>query len=215
MTLRRAAALALVALGLTACPTSFLRFDDDAHEDAGADGGEDAGGPAPVSTVWCLEDGGCALGLLHCDPATHRCAECAEDGHCANPRARCDPATDRCVECLSAADCGGSGSCIAGPSRCVRNCTLLTQCPAGTLECESTGGYCSYCEFDGDCAGSTVGHRCDENYGRCVECVTAADCSAPKPLCDRTLGRCVGCLSSAGCGAGLACHPTLRECVAP
>ncbi|MFT3765482.1 MAG: hypothetical protein QM820_08210 [Minicystis sp.] len=51
--------------------------------------------------------------------------------------------------------------------------------------------------------------------GLCVQCTSAADCSAPTPKCDTTTSTCVACLKPADCGGTTpVCDPGTHSCVA-
>lgn len=98
---------------------------------------------------------------------------CASAG-CGDPTLpHCDPLTDRCVACVEASHCTN---------------------PAAAL---CLGGSCEPCLTNGQCMDQLDRPQCRSD-GRCVQCQTAADCSALAPHCTID-GRCVECLAESDC----------------
>jgi len=183
----------------------------------------------------CDRDDECQLSTLHCDTATASCVECLTDAHCAaaatgSPSTSapmsalgastvCDPTLHRCVECHTDADCGAGHLCRE--DRCVVTCQKEGPdplCKGATSHCEGDLGFCIECEDDNRaCAAiSAVGTICDRKIGRCVACLSDANCGGTNPRCDTTEGRCVVCLTSDDCGPKLPlCDPAALDCIAP
>ncbi len=205
----RGAAIGLFG-ALVACAPVDLRFG---HE--GVDSGDPFDSGTPDAGLPC---GGCAgLASLRCDADAGHCVECLADADCAAGRPACDPVTGRCVECVSAAHCAGSGkACDPVTHRCGLACTppIGSECLTALMfkGC-GAAGVCRVCDDTDDCRSDDGGQRCDARLGRCSECLTSADCAAPRPLCDVTRGRCAGCLVAADCGAGRVCDPASRLCL--
>lgn len=176
----------------------------------------------------CDRDDECRLSTLHCDTGTRSCVACTADAHCAagttssapTGRTTCDLALHRCVECVSDDNCLSGQLCRE--NRCVTTCHAEGSDPACTgvaAHCEAQGGMgiCIECEDDNrTCAAiSTAGTICNHKLGRCVSCLSNANCGGTNPRCDTVEGRCVVCLSSADCGSDLpVCDPVTLECVA-
>lgn len=160
----------------------------------------------------CLVDEDCGGSV--CDPGSHACAACVTASHCTDPdRPVC--AGYGCVQCVSSSDCAGSPhGAVCVDTYC--SCASDTDCPSdahcGGSTCEAD------CGSDADCGGDGR-PLCDTNLGRCVECITGADCVANGMATDGTgaacLGGLCGCSTSADCAgnaAGQSCHPFFSVC---
>jgi hypothetical protein len=55
--------------------------------------------------------------------------------------------------------------------------------------------------------------HCDEESGRCVECVENADCPSMRPHCDGQLHLCFQCIAANDCPFGFECVLDSRQCV--
>ena len=78
----------------------------------------------------------------------------------------------------------------------------------GPVRVVDAGG--ASCTVSSDCP---FGGVCSDATHRCVECVSAEQCTRPwARLCDTATSQCVGCLTASDCPAGV-CDPTRRTCV--
>ena len=92
------------------------------------------------------------------------------------------------------------GGAPALPSRC----TAQSDCPFGSLHCDTKTGGCYECVLDSDCDGAAL--HCDAELHRCVECTGSRDC-APGLACDATTHRCL-----ASCADEQDCPMSAPEC---
>lgn len=126
--------------------------------------------------------------------ADHACVACTGPGGCVgHTNSLCDTASD-----------GDKGQCVACNSN--TDCTDAAQ-PACTAH------QCAPCSDPSGCVGHGPNLLCSSG-GQCVQCLTAADCSASAPVC--LGGACGGCSSSAECGrfpAAPTCNPVSGGCV--
>ena len=181
MTLARGA---LLALGLSACPT-----------EVNPPGGE------------CTVEEGCSDGRVCQDNV---CVAPCSEGSC--QQGLCDLDSGRCVECLDETDCPDGMVCNTFTDRCtaeVVGCTSDDQC-AG-LRCDSIKGSCVECLDDGDCG---LGALCDLLTGSCTveqSCVTDGDCSFG--VCHPDKRTCVECFNPAHCPSGV-CDDFSSTCIA-
>jgi hypothetical protein len=77
-------------------------------------------------------------------------------------------------------------------------------CPPSLPVCDTSRGRCVECVSPADCGGAA----CDVSTGRCERCTVDADCADPAAArCDSTTGRCGPCLDSSDCAhiAGSRC----------
>ncbi len=175
---------ALVALGLSACPSNVS-----------TPGGE------------CTIEEGCSDGRVCQDGA---CVAPCNEGGCAE--GLCDLDSGRCVECLDETDCPDGFVCNGFTDRCtaaVTGCTTDEEC-AG-LHCDTIKGACVQCLSDGDCGLSAL---CDLLTGSCTveqSCVTDGDCSFG--VCHPDKRTCVECFNPAHCPSGV-CDDLSSTCVA-
>ena len=120
--------------------------------------------------------------------------------------------------CLTEADCRAAGATELSPCAeglaCLDHACEPAQCamsgcaPEAPI-CEAATDTCVGCSVAGDCARFSETRVCDlDGGGACVECLTAADCEAGKPVCDakqcRTCALDTECVSGA-CGDDGAC----------
>ncbi len=118
-----------------------------------------------------------------CD-GSGNCVECISDAQCSGSTPRCNPASNTCVRCLANSDCDDTNPCTndrCGTDNTCTNPPLAsgTTCPGGNV-CDSSG--------------------------RCVECVSNAQCSGSStPLCHPDFNTCVECFIDRNCPAGRRC----------
>ena len=130
----------------------------------------------------------CPSGQPHCTD-DGKCVACRNDADCGSSK-HCDLATNQCVECQRDADCSTLldcrvASCGSGGKCVVNNAPPRTRC--GRLDV-------SLCSMD----------------GRCVECMSNADCPAAMPACNPQNNACVECTTASQCAAGETC--TMNAC---
>lgn len=142
----------------------------------------------------------------------------ASSGGCVNHARACaeagdlvyDDKTGLCVECVDDEDCDGQGSCIdksfcgcLTDSDCVNDgrgpvCGAFHQCGCNTSADCASGDYTACvspskvcgCAGNFECYGDVP--YCDTPSGRCVECMSDADCTAPyATICDTTMHSCM------------------------
>ncbi len=131
-----------------------------------------------------------------CSASLGTCVECTSDEQCGGRR--CAKDSGHCVECLADGDCDGALTCDPASHGCVSRCSRdEDDCP-GDRVCDVVRELCVQCQSDSDCSGA---ERCRLAQQVCVECVADSDCAGAKSHCDAYFGRCVACLSRADCGA--------------
>jgi hypothetical protein len=169
----------------------------------------------------CDRDDECPVPTLHCDLGSGTCVTCTADDHCAVLGLgydHCDPTLHRCVECGGDSDCGTAEACHG--HRCVKLCQGEGNdwmCDALAPHCEADLGFCIACEENNNsCAlASSSGPICNRWVGRCVSCLSDANCGGTNPRCDNITGRCVECLGAGDCGSAMPiCDPTTQGCIA-
>ncbi|MHB8873053.1 MAG: hypothetical protein ACYC8T_05145 [Myxococcaceae bacterium] len=136
-----------------------------------------------------------AMVLLGCP----RPSEFGDAGPCPANEFR-DPATGRCAalpSCQVTSDCSGGASCVGGVCS---SCGTNILCSAGFAACNPSLGKCVGCLSSADCSGGLP--VC--GAPGCVQCAADTDCSAPMPFCEDS--RCVGCKSGSDCAPGQSCH---------
>src|SRR5690606_37567899 len=113
------------------------------------------------------------------------------------------------VCCLDPADCEANGfhevrSCAAGLA-CVDHQCVVPSC--STEGCEATApvfnittDVCEGCSESSQCTRFADTDVCDTASGACVDCVTAADCGADKPVCEANA--CRACKLDSDCPSG-------------
>lgn len=113
------------------------------------------------------------------------------------------------VCCLDEADCASIG--VSDPERtcadglaCVDNACVVPSCStdgcsAEAPVCDITLDVCTGCTGPADCDQFDT-KVCDVDSGRCVECVTASECTGIAPVCDE--GACRGCVLDSECDSG-------------
>lgn len=113
------------------------------------------------------------------------------------------------VCCLDKADCDEAGlsevrDCTAGLAcvdhQCVVPSCSMAGCEAATPVCNITTDVCEGCTDSSNCSRFTDTDVCDTASGACVECVTASDCVAAKPVCEANA--CRVCKLDSECPAG-------------
>ncbi len=103
------------------------------------------------------------------------------------------------------AACGDGGACPPGSTAVGGRC-VVPGSDAGSPEQGTDAGPCG-----GSCGAATV---CEPHTGRCVGCLTAADCAAPTPACDTLTFSCVPCMADSDCAAPTpACDTATHTCV--
>lgn len=200
---RRALALVVAHGALLLACNATLPFEQ-------VDGGSDA----PAETSTCLTTG-CGVAALHCDQDSATCEECVVDGDCPLQLPRCDTAVHRCFQCLEEGDCRAGETCIVAAKQCVRTCSPTQPCSNPGAICDPGRSICVSCSPLAPCHDL---HRpiCDAETGRCVECLSDANCPPGHARCDVAMSRCVECLTSADCPAAYpVCDPDRWNCVAP
>jgi hypothetical protein len=179
----------------------------------------------------CELDNQCALDEI-CHPIDRRCelrhcfsrdcklnADCklgdfCVQGRCLDPRMS---DADGCTvtTCVQPVDCVDPlDRCDTTNNVCVLNlgCTSDDQCPTGE-KCNIAANVCqSACtpETAADVCG--VRQQCSD--GRCVDCLSTADCGLGL-TCNVTTNLCVGsnsCVSSRDCMIPKVCHPITKQC---
>jgi hypothetical protein len=58
---------------------------------------------------------------------------------------------------------------------------------------------CSVCNDNEDCG---AGMLCDIPHGRCVACLSDANCGGTTPKCHQSIGVCEACIRSSDCATG-------------
>jgi hypothetical protein len=106
---------------------------------------------------------------------------------------------------LAGCNAGESGSIDLAP-RARPRCEGV-ECAAG-LACDPASGRCVACLSDAECTPALP--HCQA--GTCVECETATDCVLPLPICSASLGRCVECEYDVDCRPAHVCEATEGEC---
>lgn len=151
---------------------------------------DDAGAPPPQ----CGPSKACAAPLV-CD-ASGACVECTSDANCGGANPACDPLNKRCVPCRATVGCSAPYVCSPSAPFCVLPCIdgNSTDCPGFIESCRA--GVCSSCNEGADCA---EGMWCDLPHGRCVACLSDANCSGATPRCHQGTGVCEACLTNADC----------------
>jgi hypothetical protein len=171
------------------------------------------GGVSSAAHPVCSSDNQCGLARLHCDPGSGECVACVDDSQCVEPGSkRCDPTLNRCVPCELDSDCYPGEVCEGFTHRCVTPCTVAGDCPSRAPICSQ--GLCASCTSSADC-NSVNSPVCDQRIGRCVECVSDAQCGGDEVTCDRITGRCAECLNANDCAPGAFCDPLYERCVQP
>jgi uncharacterized repeat protein (TIGR01451 family) len=168
--------------------------------------------------VACLSDADCG-GVMSgkvCDVAAHTCGDgcrgmggngCPTNAHCTSM----DTSVGQCVACLQDTDCGGNGSgkvCDATTDTCVDGCRGTSEgiCPTGQscTSMDQTIGKCVACLTDAECGGAMSGKVCDLTTDQCVDGCrgTGNGCPTGKACTstNATIGQCVACLTDADCG---------------
>ena len=154
--------------------------------------------PGDATSRVCGAAASCAA-PLSCD-SSGECAECASDANCGGSTPACDPATKRCVPCRGSLGCSAPYVCSPSAPVCVLPCVDGNGCPGFIEGCKSS--VCSACNEPDDCAPGTF---CDRPHGRCVACLSSADCGAKAPVCNQGTGRCEACVTNLDCAGGAVC----------
>jgi hypothetical protein len=126
---------------------------------------------------------------------------CKNDSECKGRR--CDPLSG-CVDCLFDSQCAKGQRCTAGKCEAKVTCSSVKDCKdAKNPTCDVDAHECVRCVLDTDCGKNE--YCSDQHCLPFVPCVNTLDCPSDK-VCNRTLGRCVGCVTGADCGdAGSKC----------
>ena len=135
---------------------------------------------------------------LVCDSGGE-CVECISDTNCTGDTPACDTLTKRCVACQGNVGCAGGYVCSPSAPVCVLPCTEPSECPAFIDGCRAN--VCSACHDPEDCGALF----CDIPHGRCVACLSDANCPAATPKCHAATGTCGACVRNLDCGAGGVC----------
>jgi hypothetical protein len=155
----------------------------------------------------CSAQNPCAAPLV-CE-ASGECVECIIDANCSGATPACDAATKRCVTCKASLGCTLPYVCSPSAPVCVLPCVMdSSECPGFIDGCRAN--VCSTCNEDDDCGPALF---CDVPHGRCVACLTDANCSAPTPKCHQATGTCGECVKNTDCGSGGVCFQ--GSCRAP
>lgn len=162
--------------------------------------GTDAG------AVGCGTSHPCATPLV-CDLGG-ACVECVTDADCNLAMPACDPNTKRCVPCRGTVGCAAPYVCSPSAASCVLPCVDGSDCPGFIDSCRSN--ICSACNGDDDCS---EGLSCDLPYGRCVDCLSDAQCDSSRPRCHHATGLCEECVRNADCDGDDVCYA--GECRSP
>jgi len=131
---------------------------------------------------------------------------CLSDKDCRAAGQLCDTTVAACVQCLRAADCAtgvdgaASVDCTAGACVSFHPCGNSLDCKGGEV-CDTARGRCVACVTDADCG--TASH-CVASLCR-KSCLSDKDCVAAKQLCDPATGSCLECVRSTDCGTGKVC----------
>ena len=89
--------------------------------------------------------------------------------------------------------------CSPSAPVCVLPCQDTNQCPGFIDGCRDF--VCSACHDPEDCGAL----YCDIPLGRCVACLTDAQCPMATPKCHTATGTCVACVRNMDCAPGQAC----------
>lgn len=173
----------------------------------------DCGGAAPVCdlssnecTSRCQDSAQCSGGTPLCDPVAQVCVQCLANEDCAAPTPACDATTARCVECVVGDECPAGSVCNTESRSCV-GCLETSQC-LGELNahCQTDPALpdpftCVGCIENRDCSGKEgLGTLCRLDDGKCVECLTDAECTAnPGASSCSPLGTCGACITDLDC----------------
>ncbi|HEY3449874.1 MAG TPA: lamin tail domain-containing protein [Myxococcales bacterium] len=116
-------------------------------------------------------------------------------------------------ECTKTTDCKDGKQCV--DSKCVVPSSACSPaCSGATSVCDETAKKCKTCTASRGCTG---GKLCDTSAsnGKCVNCLTSANCGLEAPVCDTSTGTCVVCTDGDGCQIGETCDTTVAggECV--
>ncbi len=127
---------------------------------------------ASATCVACLANTDCPMARPLCNANNHTCqAGCTTNMQCTTATGGvlpiCDAANGRCVECTTAAQCPGTGAMCTG-NVCMNGMGGMGTCNAPADCSPDGGGATPYCTGPG---------------GRCVECLTRANCPANARAC--------------------------------
>jgi Cys-rich repeat protein len=124
--------------------------------------------------------------------------------------AACDSCTAERAACLVA---GTQWLCHPWTGECALPCdpsSTTVQCPR-QQRCHPDYGLCVGCVGASDCSGAAP--ACDTVQNACVECTGDENCSGATPACDTDALRCVVCVEDSHCGAGQVCERGSHTCV--
>ena len=152
----------------------------------------------PGGSRACGAETACKAPLI-CD-ANGECVECFTDSHCSGANPACDSITKRCVPCRGAIGCSSPSVCSPSAAVCVLPCVDGNNCPGFIEGCRSN--VCAACSDADNCAPGMV---CDVPHGRCVACLSDAECGGRTPKCHQAIGLCEACIRHVDCAAGGAC----------
>ncbi len=180
---------------------------------------------ATKSCVGCTDSSQCAATRPVCDGGTKMCRACAGDNECLGPTLMACTASGACGECSATnkTKCVGTTPlCDVMVGKCV-GCLDNTSCLPTVVKpvCDNMARSCRACANDGECVVPTQpacqpSGGCDEcsatnrtrcpatrpacnvMSGKCVECATATDCPAARPVCT-AMNTCAPCRSDAEC----------------
>lgn len=154
--------------------------------------------PEDAGSRLCSASNPCRMPLV-CDPSGE-CVECLVDAHCSAPSPACDPITRRCVPCRGAIGCTAPYVCSPSAPVCVLPCMDGNDCPGFIDACRAN--VCSACNDPEDCA---EGMFCDVPHGRCVACLSDANCGGTTLKCNQATGQCEACVRNLDCASGGVC----------
>lgn len=164
----------------------------------------------------CLNTGQC-----ECESAFHLCEGlCVDSSDVLTCGQRCEPceapvgATAQCIQGECEVLCPGGLTYDEANDACV-GCVDNTEC-TDAFEPRCDNGSCVGCTENADCAHLGDRSLCDEEIGRCVECLSDGDCGGNS--CDLGQGRCTNtpldsvgncrpCATDSECRSGFACVP--------
>ena len=211
------------------CPseTPFCKVDPNAptgSQCVQCTGDVDCNGASPVCdlstnecTSRCQDSAQCSGATPLCDPVAQVCVQCLANTDCTAPAPACDATTARCVECVVGNECPAGTFCNTDSRTCV-GCLETSQClDEFNARCQTDPALpspfsCVGCLENRDCSTKEgLGTLCRVDDGKCVECLTDAECTSnPNATSCSALGTCGVCTTDVDCAA----LPDRRACLA-
>lgn len=173
--------------------------------------------------VQCVTDAQCGVSLNpKCNTGDNTCVQCLTNLDCIERGLSlpvCNTVGNICQECLAASDCDGESHRACQSGTCVE-CDSDDQCQGSSPFCDTQSFTCKTCLRDDDCpfgicqdgkcvqcitsadCADDVNSVCDTERNTCVQCESDSDCPSFSPVCDRTNPfkvACVGCINDADC----------------